>query len=80
MDNTGISNDQKAQHSAGMVLDQFLSGNYVLMGYTIGWAPERGFYQILNLSKREWFLNSAGNLPKAFPINVVTNTVNTNNG
>lgn len=79
MDNTGISNNKKPQHSDGMVLDQFLSGNYVLMGYSIGWGTDRGFYQILNLCKREWFLNSAGNLPKAFPINVVTNTVNTDN-
>jgi hypothetical protein len=49
------------------------------MGYTIGWDATRGFYQTLNLCKREWFLNSAGNLPKAFPINVVTNTVIPNN-
>ena len=80
MENTGISNDQKSSNSSGIILDQFLSGTYVLMGYTIGWDTARGFYQVLNLCKREWFLNSAGNLPKAFPINVVTNTVNTNNG
>ena len=80
MENTGISNDQKSSNSSGIILDQFLSGTYVLMGYTIGWDTARGFYQTLNLCKREWFLNSAGNLPKAFPVNVVTNTVNTNNG
>ena len=80
MDNTGISNDQKSSNTSGIILDQFLSGTYVLMGYTIGWDTARGFYQTLNLCKREWFLNSAGNLPKAFPVNVVTNTVNTNNG
>jgi hypothetical protein len=80
MENTGISNDQKSSNTTGIILDQFLSGNYVLMGYTIGWNPVKGFYQTLNLCKREWLLNSAGNIPKAFPINVVTNTVNTNNG
>ncbi len=80
MENTGISNDQKAEHSDGMVLDQFLSGNYVLMGYSIAWNSTGGFNQILNLCKREWILNSAGNLPKAFPINVVTNTVIKNKG
>ncbi len=80
MDNTGVSNDQKSSNTSGIILDQFLSGIYVLMGYTIGWDGSRGFYQILNLCKREWFLNSAGVLPKAFPINVVTNTDNKNNG
>lgn len=79
MENTGISNDQKSSNSSGIILDQFLSGNYVLMGYTIGWDTTRGFYQTLNLCKREWFLNSAGKLPKAFPVNVVTNTVIPNN-
>ena len=79
MENTGISNDQKSSNTSGIILDQFLSGTYVLMGYTIGWDIARGFYQTLNLCKREWFLNSAGILPKAFPINVVTNTVIPNN-
>jgi len=74
MENTGISNDQKAQQSAGLVMDQFLSGQYVLMGYSISWNEEKGFYQVLNLCKREWILNSAGKQPKAFPINIVSNS------
>jgi hypothetical protein len=74
MQNTGISNDQKAQQSAGLVMDQFLSGQYVLMGYSISWNEEKGFYQVLNLCKREWILNSAGKQPKAFPINIVSNS------
>lgn len=74
MQNTGISNNRGAQQTAGLVMDQFLSGQYVLMGYSIGWDQARGFYQILNLCKREWILNSAGSLPKAFPINIVSNS------
>ena len=75
MNNTGTSNDQKPQRDSNLVLDQFLSGNYVLMGYSVCWSNEKGFYQILNLCKREWILNSAGKLPKAFPINVFTNSI-----
>lgn len=78
MNNTGISDDQKTQQDAGLVLDQFLSGQYVLMGYSICWSNQKGFYQILNLSKREWILNSAGNRPKAFPVNVVSGSYKTN--
>lgn len=74
MDNTGKSNDQFAQAQEGIVLDQFLSGQYVLMGFSIKWSPNKGFHQVLNLCRREWILNSAGkSIPKAFPINVVTN-------
>jgi hypothetical protein len=74
MENTGISNNQGSQHSEGLVMDQFLSGQYVLMGYSIQWDDQRGFYQVLNLCKREWILNSAGTQPKAFPINIVSNS------
>lgn len=73
MNNTGQSNTQQAELNQGIVLDQFLSGQYILMGYSIKWSQEKGFYQVLNLSKREWILNSAGNSPKAFPVNVITN-------
>lgn len=74
MDNTGKSNNQQTQNQRGIVKDEFLSGQYVLMGFTICWTPQKGFHQILNLCKREWILNSAGkSIPKAFPINIVSN-------
>jgi len=74
MDNTGKSSDQMSQAQRGIVKDEFLSGQYVLMGFSVCWSSNKGFYQILNLCKREWILNSAGkSIPKAFPINVVTN-------
>ena len=74
MNNTGISNNQQPQRDNNIVLDQFLSGKYILMGYSVHWSLEKGFYQILNLCKREWVLNSAGKMPKAFPINVFSQT------
>ena len=72
MENTGESSNQNSKDTAGKILDQFLSGQYILIGYTVSWSEEKGFYQILNLCKREWILNSAGTMPKAFPVNVVT--------
>jgi len=79
MDNTGRSSNQNSKNTDGKILDQFLSGQYILMGYTVSWSPEKGFYQILNLCKREWILNSAGSMPKAFPINVVSGSTQQNN-
>jgi hypothetical protein len=72
MQNTGESSNQNSKDTDGKILDQFLSGQYILMGYTVSWREEDGFYQILNLCKREWILNSAGTMPKAFPVNYVT--------
>lgn len=72
MENTGKSSNQNSKNTDGKILDQFLSGQYILIGYTVSWSQEKGFYQILNLCKREWILNSAGTMPKAFPINVVS--------
>jgi hypothetical protein len=74
MENTGVSQNQLLQSQKAVVQDQFLSGKYVLMGYSVCWSESKGFYQILNLCKREWILNSAGkSIPKAFPINLVSN-------
>jgi hypothetical protein len=79
MENAGFSADQKSKDTPGKILDQFLSGQYILLGYTVSWSKEKGFYQILNLSKREWILNSAGTLPKAFPVNFVSGGTQKNN-
>jgi hypothetical protein len=75
MKNTGSSPNQEPQKELLQALDQFLSGQYVIIGYSVNWSPEKGFYQILNLCKREWMLNSSGTLPKAFPINFFSGTV-----
>jgi len=48
-------------------IDNFLSGNYVVMGTEINWSKSSGFKQILYLSKREWVVNRASSLPKVYP-------------
>lgn len=68
--NTGISNDQKTEEEINPVLDQFLSGIYILDGIEVMYERNTGIYQILHLRKREWTLNSAGTFPKSFPINL----------
>lgn len=67
-ENTGKSVDGKSNPQKSPVLDAFLSGNYVLMGYEIVYSPDGGMRQILNLCKRVWDLNTAGNLPKTYPV------------
>lgn len=49
-------------------IDNFLSGNYVVMGIEIFWDSKSNFRQILHLCKREWIVNRSGNLPKAYPV------------
>jgi hypothetical protein len=53
------------------VLDRFLSGNYVVMGMEINWDESRAMKQVLTLAKREWTINTSGNLPKYSPLVVV---------
>jgi hypothetical protein len=69
--NTGVNNNQNTQQDINPVMDMFLSGIYIIMGMQIKYDPVVGFYQVYNLSKREWTLNSAGDFPKYFPINLV---------
>jgi len=69
--NTGINNNQNTEQEINPVMDMFLSGIYIITGYQIKYDPTVGFYQIFNLNKREWTLNSSGNFPKYFPINLV---------
>lgn len=67
-ENTGKSQGQQKTTQQTPVIDVFLSGNYVLMGYEVIFTPGRGLIQILNLCKRVWDLNTAGSLPKVSPI------------
>jgi len=67
-ENTGKSPDGKPNPSKSPNLDVFLSGNYVLMGYEVVFSPETGMRHVLNLCKRVWDLNTAGSLPKTYPI------------
>jgi len=65
-ENVGNSTSGKITSDKGKKIDNFLSGNYVVMGMEISWSPS-GFKQLLYLSKRDWIVNRAGSLPKAFP-------------
>jgi hypothetical protein len=65
-ENTGNTPPGEKNTSGDRKIDNFLSGNYVVMGIEISWSNQ-GFKQILYLSKRNWVVNRAGNLPKAYP-------------
>lgn len=69
--NVGKNNDSRTQQSINPVMDSFLSGIYIMMGCQIKYNQTVGYYQVFNLSKREWTLNSSGEFPKFFPINFV---------
>ena len=66
--NTGKSNEPQDNTKKTPILDVFLSGNYVVMGFEIIYTPNGGMRQILNLCKRVWDLNTAGSFPKVSPI------------
>jgi hypothetical protein len=66
--NTGKSANGEDNTSKAPIIDVFLSGNYVLMGYEIVYDSNGGMRHILNLCKRVWDLNTAGGLPKTYPI------------
>jgi len=65
-ENTGNTPPGTRNTSSEAKTDNFLSGNYVVMGIEISFS-NGGFKQILYLSKRNWVVNRAGNLPKAYP-------------
>lgn len=51
--------------------DDFLSGNYVIMGIQVYWNKlGSGMKQKVILGRRTWSLNSSGVIPKAFPISI----------
>ncbi len=65
-ENTGNTAPGARNTSGDRKIDNFLSGNYVIMGIEISWSNQ-GFKQVLYLSKRNWVVNRAGSLPKAYP-------------
>ena len=71
-ENVGVNQNQNPEQSINPVLDTFLSGVYVLIGFQVKYDPINGLYMHLNLTKREWTLNSAGQFPKFFPINFIS--------
>lgn len=67
--NVGDQSNRSSNTVAEPVIDNFLSGNYVVMGMSVYWSDMGGrMRQSLTLAKRVWNLNTSGALPKAFPI------------
>jgi hypothetical protein len=69
--NTGNTSNRDANTSISPTRDEFLSGNYVVMGMSIYWNKGTpGMKQQLTLAKRSWTPHAAGAIPKAYPISV----------
>ena len=67
--NAGNKSNNDANTILEPTMDLFLSGNYVVMGMDIYWSyGSPGMRQRLILAKRTWKANTAGAIPKAFPI------------
>jgi hypothetical protein len=70
--NAGNQPNGEKNPSLSPAIDQFLSGNYVVMGMSVYWtSTSPGMKQKLILAKRQWQANSSGSLPKGFPISVI---------
>ena len=65
--NSGSLEDLKSPNRDENVVDEFLSGIYVVMGTEIVWDL-RGMKQILNLCRRVWKINSSGKAQKFSPL------------
>ena len=65
--NAGSLDNGDQNSSTSGVRDNFLSGNYVIMGINVTYDPIRGMKQILNLCKRTWFINTSGKSDKSSP-------------
>ena len=66
-DVAGNTGSDKGVQSNTIKTDNFLTGNYVVMGIEASWSPSSGFKQILHLAKRNWIVNRASILPKSYP-------------
>jgi hypothetical protein len=65
-DKVGNTGPDKGPQPESVKTDNFLSGNYVVMGVEVFWDLS-GFKQVLHLAKRNWVVNRASILPKAYP-------------
>jgi hypothetical protein len=66
--NSGELENNKLQETNQVVLDEFLSGVYVVMGMNVTY-DSRGIRQVLNLCKRSWKINTSGIAQKYSPAN-----------
>ena len=65
--NSGSLENLKSPPKNENVVDEFLSGIYVVMGIEIVWDL-RGMKQILNLCRRVWKINTSGDSQKFSPL------------
>jgi hypothetical protein len=68
--NVGNVANNKPNTTLQPTLDNFLSGNYVVMGMEVYWTTSGGMREKLILAKRTWKANSSGASAKAFPISI----------
>lgn len=67
--NTGTRRDPGQENTGIAVIDNFLSGLYVITGFELVYNSTYGrIGQRLNLRKKTWTLNSSGSFPKYYPI------------
>ena len=65
--NSGSLENLESPREDENVVDEFLSGIYVVMGMEIVW-DSRGMKQILNLCRRVWKVNTSGKAQKFSPL------------
>jgi hypothetical protein len=65
--NSGSLENLESPRKDENVVDEFLSGIYVVMGMEIVW-DSRGMKQILNLCRRVWKVNTSGKSQKFSPL------------
>jgi hypothetical protein len=65
--NTGTLDNGSSDTSGGNLRDNFLSGNYVVVGMNITYDASRGMKQVLNLCRRTWKINTSGQSQKTSP-------------
>jgi hypothetical protein len=65
--NTGTLDNGSSPSSGANVRDNFLSGNYVVLGMNLTYDASRGMKQVLNLCRRTWKINTSGQSQKSSP-------------
>jgi hypothetical protein len=69
--NSGNQKNGESNTTMNSTIDNFLSGNYVVTGIDVNYSTtSAGMKQTIRLSKRTWYANSSGSLPKAFPVSL----------
>jgi hypothetical protein len=65
--NSGTLENGSSHSDGANVRDNFLSGNYVIVGMNVTYDDSRGMKQVLNLCRRTWKINTSGQSQKTSP-------------